>query len=340
MGAPPVRCPKGLSGTQHHHWRRLRRRHAAPPRWRGATVYPSFVDLDNSTRTQTLPQSPPDAADRAGPLQRALAVLAVRPSALITDVDGTISPIAARPEEAHVLPEARQALGRLHGLLDLVAVVSGRPAAAVAALVGVPGLTYIGNHGLDACVDGQPTILPDAVAWVPRIERALEAVRSRVQVSGLLVEPKGPSGSIHYRLCQDPPTVRRRILDTLAGLPESSGLRIEDGRMVVNLLPPLHVTKGSAVHRLVRRHGLSGLVYLGDDVTDAHAFRSLSSLSEDGLATLSIAVTAPETPHTVRRLADASVASVYEAADLLARIASALSSPRTLPRGGATMHPR
>jgi trehalose 6-phosphate phosphatase len=106
----------------------------------------------------------------------------------------------------------------------------------------------------------------------------------------------------------------------------TSGLRVEEGRMVLNLLPPLIVTKGSAVTWLVRRYALERIVYLGDDVTDAHAFRALGVLRQTlGAQTMGIGVVGPETPLSVRQLADATVATVQAVADLLCRVAERLS---------------
>jgi trehalose 6-phosphate phosphatase len=95
-------------------------------------------------------------------------------------------------------------------------------------------------------------------------------------------------------------------------------LRLEEGRRVLNLLPPLTVTKGSAVSWLAQEHDLERLVYLGDDVTDAHAFKALGVLRGTGkVRTLSIGVIGPETPPGVHQLADASVPSVDAVAQLL-----------------------
>jgi trehalose 6-phosphate phosphatase len=128
---------------------------------------------------------------------------------------------------------------------------------------------------------------------------------------------------------------RRALLDMLARRALTSGLRIEEGRMVINLLPPLTMTKGSAVTWLVRQHRLRRVVYLGDDATDAHAFRALKVLEQqDGeIKTLSIGVVGPETPASIRQLADAGLPSVDAVAELLCQVfeqrrASATMTPR------------
>jgi len=258
---------------------------------------------------------------------------------LVTDVDGTISPIVPRPENARVLPRAREALEGLRDLLTLIAVVSGRTAADARRMVGVDGLTYVGNHGLEIWSELRgPELVPEARPWVPRVAAVLDDVLRQVQVAGVLVENKGATGSLHYRLTANPDRARRELLAVLARRAVTSGLRIEEGRMVINLLPPLMVTKGSAVSWLVREHHLERLVYLGDDVTDAHAFRALAGLREtENVQTLSIGVVGQETPPSVRQLADATLPSVSAVADLLCQVYEQLRSSVSMDERAPTL---
>src|SRR5207253_7366923 len=103
-------------------------------------------------------------------VHRVVDLLARERAGLVTDVDGTISPIVAQPEDAVVLPEAREALRGLSEILELVAVVSGRRAADAWAIVGVDRLAYVGNHGLEACSQlGEHDTDAAARPWVPRL---------------------------------------------------------------------------------------------------------------------------------------------------------------------------
>jgi trehalose 6-phosphate phosphatase len=269
---------------------------------------------------------------------RVLAVLGSGRAGLVTDVDGTISPIVARPEEALVLPRAREALVGLRDCLTLVAVVTGRAVADVRQLVNLDGLTYIGNHGLETFSHGHPQTLPEARPWVPRLAATLDQLAAQLPpelADRVVIENKGATASLHYRLAHDPDRARRVLLDCLARCAGSSQLHIEEGRRVINILPPLAVTKGSAVTWLVRAHNLNGIVYLGDDLTDAHAFRALAALRETGVRTLSIGVVGPETPPSIRQLADASVPTVAAVADLLHDVLDGLrSSARMETRSG------
>ncbi len=249
-------------------------------------------------------------------------------AALVTDVDGTISPIVARPQDAFVLPLARHALSGLREVLTIVGVVSGRSVDDARGMVGVEGLVYVGNHGLEVWSNGRAETLPEARPWIPRVSAVLREVTQRLgPQDGVIVEDKGVTASIHYRLANDPDAIRQRLLELLARYGVTSGLRVEEGRRVINILPPLTVTKGSAVSWLVRQHDLDRMVYLGDDITDAHAFRALDVMrqSDHQFQALSIGVVGPETPPTVRELADAALPTVQAVAELLQEVLQGLS---------------
>src|SRR2546426_645620 len=66
---------------------------------------------------------------------------------IITDIDGTIAPLAATPGAARVDEEARHALMRLIPRLTLVAALTGRRAEDGASVVNIPELPVVGNHG-------------------------------------------------------------------------------------------------------------------------------------------------------------------------------------------------
>jgi trehalose 6-phosphate phosphatase len=271
-------------------------------------------------------------SDQSGLAARIIDLLGGGRGGLITDVDGTISPIVIHPEEARVLPLARGALQELSEKLLLVAVVSGRAVADARKMVNVDGLVYVGNHGLEVWSPAGPQVPPEAKPWVPRLAAVIDDINRQVHHAGVSIENKGVTASLHYRQAKDPERARRELLEVLAHCVYTSGLRLEEGRMVLNLLPPLTVTKGSAVSWLAKEHQLTRLVYFGDDVTDAHAFRALKALSDTSdVQTVSVGVVGPETPLNVRQLADVHVPSVEAVADLMCQVAKGLR------RAGGTM---
>ena len=259
--------------------------------------------------------TPPRLLDH---LETAAAVLRRRPCGLIVDVDGTISVIAATPGAATVDPRCREALRALAGRLDLVAAVSGRPAAVVRQMVGLDGAVYVGNHGLERWQEGR-TVLPPAVApFRPIVARALAEARARLALPGLVFEDKGVVAAIHYRLSGAPEAARAAILAVARAVAIGAGLVVAEGKLVVELRPPVARDKGTAVAELVAERGLRGVWYLGDDRTDVAAFERLRRLRGAGdCAGLGIAVLGAETPADVVRAADYFLAGVEEVAEAL-----------------------
>jgi trehalose 6-phosphate phosphatase len=257
-------------------------------------------------------------------------VLRQAPSAVITDIDGTISAIAPTPAEAMVDPGAKAALARLTERLAAVAVVSGRAPQDGVAMVGLPDLTYVGNHGLERIARGTPWTHPVAAAAQPAIAAALaeieSAARAAADVPWLLVENKGVTGTIHYRLAPDQ-IAAAALLEPLArAAANRHGLRLTLGRMIFEVRPALAVNKGTAIRDLAQDLGLRGIVFFGDDVTDVDAFRALRELREAGeAATLRVGVLGPDTSPAVLAEIDMSVDGVPACAATLIALAARLS---------------
>jgi trehalose 6-phosphate synthase/phosphatase len=201
---------------------------------------------------------------------------------LFLDYDGTLTPIADRPAQAILSDEARQLLQQAARTPNLdVTIVSGRALDDVRRLVGVPGLTYVGNHGLE--IDGPGvTFSHEGVA---RHARALERAASDLEaldIEGALVERKGASLSYHVRLVA--PKMRARAEERAEAIIRRRRLAVTHGRCVVEARPPLDWHKGHAVmHVLTRRHGTdwpsrARALFIGDDLTDEDAFRSLRGI--------------------------------------------------------------
>ena len=248
---------------------------------------------------------------------RVVDVLAARPSALITDIDGTISRIVARPEDAFVSEKAREGLRRLVRTLDVVAIVTGRQTEVAKSMVGLNDIVYIGLYALDG----------DAAHEVEGFDAlsAEEAVRPLLEDFPCVeIERKGISFAIHYRGCEDA-TVGERLLTLLQPVAQAEGARVVQGKQVLELVPASLPDKGVAVTRLLHDRGINGAVFIGDDLTDAAVFRSLARRSKDeGLPSLSVAVTDDETDAMVYEAADTAVSGVDGVEALLAALATQL----------------
>jgi trehalose 6-phosphate phosphatase len=224
-----------------------------------------------------------------------------RAAALILDVDGTLAPIAPAPELT-VLPETtRSELERLVASYGLVACVSGRPSADAARIVGVEGIRYVGEHGLE--------LDPAAAEWADRLS-AFAASAAWPSEPG-----KRFSLAFHYRDVDD----EQAALGTLRGVADQAlqdGLRPRWGRKVLEVRPPLDTDKGTAVRRLLDEAGLQRALYAGDDDTDLDAFRG-----HDGLeVAVRVAVVSSEGPSDLGRTADLVVGGTEELLELLRRL--------------------
>src|SRR5215217_4745217 len=264
-------------------------------------------------------------------------VLHQTPSAVVTDIDGTVSAIAPTPAEAMVDPGAKAALALLGERLAAVAVVSGRAPQDGAAMVGLPELTYVANHGLERIARGTPWTHPVAAATQPAITAALaeieSAARAAADVPWLLIENKGVTGTVHYRLAPDQ-IAAAALLEPLArAAANRRGLRLTPGRMIFEVRPALAVNKGTALRELAQDLGLRGIVFFGDDVTDVDAFRALRELREAGeAATLRVGVLGPDTSPAVLAEIDMSVDGVPACAATLIALAARLALAEESPR--------
>jgi trehalose 6-phosphate phosphatase len=197
-------------------------------------------------------------------------------AAFFIDFDGTLVAIAPRPDLVRVEPGV---IALLRGLAarfgGAVAVVTGRPLAAVDALLAPLKLPIAAEHGSvrrDAAgvVHGNSKSAANVALVAARLEPLVEAN------PGLLLERKMASVALHYRqrpelgqICAD------AVQAAIAGLPELSVL---PGKMVYEVRPH-GADKGTAVGAFLGEAPFAGRVpvYIGDDVTDEHAFAAVNA---------------------------------------------------------------
>jgi trehalose 6-phosphate phosphatase len=257
--------------------------------------------------------SPESGRGEGAPGLGPLAALRAEPAhaAILTDVDGTLAPIVARPEEAAVPPRAGELLALLSERYGLVGCVSGRRAEEARRLVGVDGIAYAGNHGLELLLPGDeaPRSDPslegregDAAAFVSALGAGALAE------AGLRLEDKGPIQALHWRGAGDERGAEARAHE-IAASAGRAGLEPRWGRKVLELRPPGGGGKDAAVAALLATDGVMAAVYAGDDRTDLDAFRRLRELQEGGEleAAICVGVASGEGPPELAEEADLTV---------------------------------
>ena len=267
---------------------------------------------------------PPRALDN---LDKLSDILSAERVGLFSDFDGTLTPIFDDPRDTVLDSKIRDLLAVLAEKLDLVAVVSGRGVGFLREVVGLGGVTYVGNHGME--VWGAGRLEPEAKAEVDKgllgeVQRGVEGLGIR----GLYVEDKGVNVAVHYRNAPDPAGAWGAVLKMMRSFVEARDLAIKEGKMVVEVGPKAEVNKGTAVDRLARGAGLTGGIVLGDDVTDCDAFDAVhdAGLGRD-FRGAAVAVVDGETPKAVLQKADYRLEGRGEVEDFLRWMA--YSSPRS-----------
>jgi trehalose-phosphatase len=221
-------------------------------------------------------------------------------AAVLSDLDGTLAPIVDDPAAAAVPPEASELLRRLGERFALVGCVTGRRAVDARRIVGVDGLLYAGNHGLELLKPGAEAPRPS-----PELAGREDAARSfvaeldpgRLADVGIRLEDKGPIQALHWRTAADEEGAAAHasaIVDAALG----AGLVPHWGRKVLEIRPIDGVDKGTAVRGLLAGRAVELALFGGDDRTDLDAFEALRSLARDGSlrGAVRVGVDSPEAP--------------------------------------------
>lgn len=246
-------------------------------------------------------------------------------AAIFCDVDGTLAPIVARPENARVPEKSARLLGVLGRRYRCVACVSGRSVAEARRLVGVGSIAYAGTHGTELLEPGasRPALAPGFARWEERVRKfGADHDSTDSRMLRLRIEDKGPIVAFHWRGAPDE-TAARRHLDDVAAAAEAEGFHVHWGRKVLEVRPPLEISKGLAVRELARRSDIRTALFGGDDRTDLDGFDALTSLVDAGEldAAVLVGVRSDEGPREIIERADL----VVEGVDGFAQVLEALA---------------
>ncbi len=194
----------------------------------------------------------------------ALAELSRASTLFAFDFDGTLAPIVTVPDRARMSAPMHQALDALARRAP-VAVISGRALDDLNTRLPDSVRWRLGNHGNEglsappdlgtaayqACRDWAQALS----AWVP---------------NGIVLENKGMSLSLHYRLAHDREAARAQIVERVRALQPAP--RLMEGKCVLNLLPSGALTKREGLQAMLAQSKCTHALFIGDDVTDEDVF--------------------------------------------------------------------
>jgi trehalose 6-phosphate phosphatase len=217
------------------------------------------------------------------------------------DFDGVLSAVTDDPDASQPVPAVLGVLDELATKVARVAIVSARPVSFLRSRFAE--LTHVdlyGLYGLEVLHEGEVVTEPAALPWVPAMADLAEQARAELP-SSTLIEYKRLSVALHYRTApQLADTVERWAHEQA----EKRGLRIQGGRMVAELKPPVDQDKGMVISEGVKAAGCAW--YFGDDMSDIKAFDALRAREavDPEFFGMCVAVANPETGAEVSSAAD------------------------------------
>ncbi len=265
------------------------------------------------------------------------------PWLVVSDFDGTLSPLQMDPWGATIVPLAQRALRRLAARpATTVVLLSGRAATDLAARVRVGGARYLGNHGMErgrlargvAARRLRISRRTGFEAYDGEAERLATGVPRLVPEPWLVVERKPPALALHFRAAPDLPSAAARVAAAVDRLDPDRRFERLVGMRMLELRPPGATTKAQTMAALLDEVRPGFAVMLGDDVSDAAAFRVLGAArANGGTKSLAVGVHARADPvPEIVAAADAILPSPAEAARLLWRLATwPTGSPQRRP---------
>ena len=202
---------------------------------------------------------------------------------LFLDYDGTLTPIVGDPKKALLPAGTRAVIKRL--IKDrrfIVSVVSGRSLRNIKSMIGLNGIYYAGNHGLQMQSPGGAVVSNDR-GKSPRLMKSLKArLRRRLScIKSARFEDKGIIIAVHYRgLTGDSVRRLRSIFYSVVGPYVAKGeIKVCRGKKVLEIRPPQKYDKASYCLYLLKRVSKGKRpplpIYIGDDKTDEYAFCAL-----------------------------------------------------------------
>jgi len=204
---------------------------------------------------------------------------------LFLDYDGTLTPILETADKALIPKETKKLLYDLSAHVKL-AVISGRALSDLKKMVGVRGIIYSGNHGLEIEGAKLKFSAPLSSAYKNLLSEIKTGLENRLAgFKGVILEDKGFSLSLHYRLVDKDllPRVQTIFHEATISPALKNRIKIRPGKRVWEIRPPVEWDKGKIILWLLAREKFASgdkpllPIYAGDDTTDEDAFRALEN---------------------------------------------------------------
>ncbi|MEJ3742033.1 trehalose-phosphatase [Actinomycetes bacterium KLBMP 9797] len=226
---------------------------------------------------------------------------------LFFDFDGVLAPIEDDPNATQPVPEVTAAVAGLADAVSKVALVSARPVEFLRdRFPTLHNVDFYGLYGLEHSSGvGEIVTEPGAVPFIPAMAELADRARAELP-AGALVEYKRLSVALHYRTN---PALAGQVEAWGRAEAERLGLRVQAGRMVIELKPPVDRDKGMVIGDAVGDARIAW--YFGDDVSDIKAFQALRAreAADPAFLGVCVAVANPETGQEVASAADLTIDS-------------------------------
>ncbi|CAG0895472.1 unnamed protein product [Darwinula stevensoni] len=163
--------------------------------------------------------------------------------ALLLDYDGTLAPIAPKPDIAFMPAETKNILVRLSNSSDIaIAIVSGRSLEDVRKMVGIDGITYAGNHGLEILhPDGSKFVHPVPEVYHEKMRNMCQELQDECCREGAWVENKGNILTYHLRAV--PIQLRSTFKQRATAIIIKNGFKCYPALCAIEARPPVHWNK-------------------------------------------------------------------------------------------------
>jgi trehalose 6-phosphate phosphatase len=198
--------------------------------------------------------------------------------ALFLDVDGTLLELAPTPDATIVPAGLKELLASLQETAGgALALVSGRSLEQLDGLFAPLRLPAAGLHGLErrsATGARQDAVAPREIPQAAR-DHLLQAVSRQ---PGLLLEDKGATLALHYRLVPELQEIARQAMETVREY-AGTAYTLLNGKMVIEL-KPTDASKCKAIAAFMREQPFAGRVpiFVGDDDTDGAGFEYVNGV--------------------------------------------------------------